>query len=167
MSDREIEIEDLLLVDIFKNKFKQRKIDLSKITTYNCHLSGFVEDFLSKEIEIKKGDLFDYELKSKNVRIRTETSLISKHTSIKDKQTKLYENINYIVEIVKPPKKNNKTQYIRYNNIFDNPLSKIKYITFHTEGNKYNNINSLILSRDDVIYRNKRIIFRIINGIEL
>lgn len=161
MSDREIEIEDLLLVDILKDEFKKNRIDLNKITTYDCHLSGFVEELISKDIVIIKGSLFDYELKCKNVRIITEASLV-----VKDNE-KIYENITYIVEIAKEPKKNNKTQYIRYNNVFKNPLTRIKKIRFHTEGAKYNNINSLILSREDTIYKNKRHIFRIINGIDL
>lgn len=167
MSDREIEhtsveIKDLLLVDIFKDEFKKKRINLNKITTYDCHLSGFIEELISKDIIIKRGDIFDYELRCKNIRIITEASLIAKNN-----EKKLYEDITYIVEIAKPPKKNNKTQYIRYRNIFENPLTKKKKLRFHTEGAKYNNINSLILSREDTIYKNKRNVFRIINGIDL
>lgn len=162
MSDRETEIKDILFKDILKDELKKKKINVYKITSYNCSVSEILEEFISKKISIKRGEILRYELISNNVRIITEASLVNKYGN-----NNLYENINYIIEIAHPCKDDPRERLIRYNNIFEDPAYKIKKIRFHTTGDKYNNINSLVSSREEKVERNKIIILKTIKKIDI
>ena len=153
-----IEKYDKILIDILISEFKHNKINLKNITSYNCYLSGFIDEFISKKIVLASGAKFDVRMRINNVRVSTKAKL---NETVKN----IYEDIDYIFEMAGKPKRERFKWERKYKSVFDNPSSEIKRIIFHTKSDEYSNINSLIIPRDSHIHQNKRIMLKIINNL--
>ena len=112
MTDREIEIKDILIQDAMILSLQTKLINATKVSSKNSTLLSIVSDIIDKDLKIEFGEKFIYELSLKNILIE--------HTSLlNEMKDNLQESFEFTVFI--------------FDNTFSKKLTK-KFPTMETTG---------------------------------
>jgi len=156
MTDREIEIKDILIQDAMISSLQTKLINATKVSSKNSTLLSIVSDIIDKDLKIEFGEKFIYELSLKNILIE--------HTSLlNEKKDNLQESFEFTVFIFDDTfsKKLTKNKmpsawHRTYETSFDRDavndenscLALCRQIKIHALGQEFSNTAHLLAVRD-------------------
>lgn len=137
MSDREIEIKDILIRDELISFLKKKNVDVTAIYPLNCTLENLVITVLDKNLEIKSGEKFIHELSLEGIIFPHKSKLV-------DVKNKIQERFILTFIILDPLKKS----------------EDYKQLIIHVADRKFKNISGLMQIRELKITRIKNNIYK-------
>jgi len=142
VSDREIEIKDILIKEELLSYIKKKKIDATAIYTKNCTFEDLIITILNKNLKIKSGDKFIHELSISGI-------LFPHKSTLHEIQDKLQEKFIFTFIILDPLKKS----------------EDYKQLVIHVSDRMFRDIAGLMQIRDLKITRIKNKIYNSITSL--